>query len=216
MTMCAEPRAAIPLYLMAKAPRAGQVKTRMRPELNAETAARLARLMLEQTVENACRHWPGEVALCIWPRAGHPAFTRLAAKHQLAVTVQADTDLGGRMLAALDRGIARAGGAAVMGCDVPHCPGEVLAAAHALLARGENPVGAAEDGGFYLLGLRRADAALFDGVRWSGPEVLDAVRARAAAAGVRLRDLPPLRDIDRYCDLQWLAGVDAAYQPFLD
>lgn len=216
MTMCAEPRAAIPLYLMAKAPRAGRVKTRMRPELNAAAAARLARLMLEQTVENACRHWPGQVVLCIWPRAGHPAFTRLAAKHQLAVTVQADTDLGGRMLAALERGIARAGGAAVMGCDVPHCPGEVLAAAHDLLARGENPVGATDDGGFYLLGLRRAEAALFDGVGWGGPAVLAAVRARAAAAGVRLRDLPPLRDIDRYPDLQWLAGVDAAYQPFVD
>jgi len=214
--MCAKPRAAIPLYLMAKAPRAGRVKTRMRPQLNAEEAARLARLLLEQTVENACRHWPGEVALRTWPRAGPPVATQLAARHQLAVTVQAGTDLGGRILAALDRGIARAGGAAVMGCDVPHCPGEILAAAHALLARGENPVGATDDGGFYLLGLQRADAALFDGVRWDGPAVLDAVRARAAAAGARLRDLPPLRDIDRYCDLQWLAGVDAAYQPFVD
>ena len=218
--MCAEPPdngGGIPLYLMAKAPLPGAVKTRMRPHLAPHQSAQLARLMLRQSVETARRHWPGEVALCVLPDARHPAFAQLAAEHQLEVTAQTGADLGAKMLAALQRGGARAGCAAVMGCDVPHCPGAVLATAHALLARGGNPVGPARDGGFYLLGLQRAAAidALFNGVDWRAPATLDAVRARAATAGVRLRDLPTLRDIDHYPDLQWLAGVDAAYRPFV-
>jgi len=215
--MCAmqTERPPIPLYLFAKAPRAGEVKTRMQPQLSAAAAARLAQFMLGQTVENACAHWPGAVALCVAPRLDAPAFARLAARHQLAVTLQTGGDLGGRMQAALAAGIARAGAAAVMGCDVPHCPGPALARAHALLVRGENPVGATFDGGFYFLGLQRAEAALFAGVEWSGPAVLEAVRARAAAAGLQLTDLPRLRDIDRYADLQWLAGVEPAYRRFV-
>jgi len=208
-------RPRIPLYLFAKAPRAGEVKTRMQPQLSAAAAARLAQFMLGQTVENACAHWPGEVALCVAPRVDAPAFARLAARHQLAVTLQTGGDLGRRMRAALGAGIARAGAAAVMGCDVPHCPGAALARAHALLVRGENPVGTTVDGGFYFLGLQRVEAALFAGVTWSGAAVLAAVRARAAAAGLQLTDLPRLRDIDHYADLQWLAGVDPAYRRFV-
>jgi len=208
--------AAIPLYLFAKAPRAGAVKTRMQPSLSAAAAAELAEVMLARTVAKACANWPGEVALCARPSADEPAFTALAARHNITVTAQVGRDLGARMLHALAAGIARAGAAAVMGCDVPHCPGDVLACAHAALARGENPIGAATDGGFYLLGLQRAPAGLFTGVEWRAATVLAAVRARAAAAGVELVEMPALRDIDRFEDLQWLAGVDPAYRRFVD
>jgi len=190
---------------MAKAPLPGQVKTRMQPELSPEQAARLARVMLEQSVETVCRHWPGEVTLCVWPNPGHSVFQRLVARY----------DLGTRMMTILKQGILRSGSAMVMGCDVPHIPPACLTEAHAMLVRGENPVGPADDGGFYLIGLHRADEVLFEGIRWGGSTVLDAVRKRAARAGVELSELPSLRDIDRYPDLQWLAGTDHAYQQFL-
>ncbi len=216
--MCAESAIPIPLYLMAKAPVPGQVKTRMAPEIGPRQSAKLARLMLAQTVANACRHWRGEVALCVWPRHAHPVFVQLAERYRLTITSQIDADLGSRMMAALKQGIARAGRAAVMGCDVPHCPGEILAGAYAMLARGENPVGPAEDGGFYLIGLSnlsRAENSLFNGICWDDPAPLQQVRENALSAGLHLSDLPPLRDIDRYADLQWLAGIDDAYKPFV-
>ena len=221
--MCAEAcitkPAGLPLYLMAKAPVAGEVKTRMQPQLTPEDSATLARLMLEQTADTARRHWPGEVVLCVWPDPDHPAFRHLARQHK--ITTQIDADLGSRMMAALKQGFADAGGAAVMGCDVPHCPGEILAAAHASLVRGENPLGPSQDGGFYLIGLQReaatgAGETLFSGVRWSSPAALAEVRARAADAGVRFCELPTLRDIDHYPDLEWLAGIDRAYKRFIE
>ena len=223
--MCADktradtPRA-IPLYLMAKAPLAGAVKTRLLPKLNAEQAASLACLMLEQTVHTACRHWPGEVILCVSPDPDHALFRRLIGKHRIKITTQIEADLGARMMDALTHGIVHAGGAAVMGCDVPHCSGEILARAHALLAGGENPLGPAQDGGFYLIGLQRDDAirafdSLFSGVHWSGSAVLAQVRARAATAALGFCQLPTLRDIDQYADVEWLAEIDDAYKRFV-
>ncbi|MGI9310840.1 MAG: hypothetical protein ACR2P7_04805, partial [bacterium] len=80
----------------------------------------------------------------------------------------------------------------------------------------------ASDGGFYLLGLgrdglRRLDARgeSFDGIAWGGAEVAAQVRARARDAGMRFAELPMLRDIDRYADLEWLADQDHAYRQFI-
>ena len=217
--------AAMPLYLMAKAPVPGKVKTRMAPHLSPEQSAELAHLMLAQTAAIARRHWPGPVTLCVWPDPDHPAFTELAQQHHLTVTTQINADLGARMMHALRDGLARAGGAAVLGCDVPHCPGEILARAHAMLVGAENPLGPAQDGGFYLVGLQRGgddtpgDATrfdgLFNGIRWGGRGQLVEVRVRARAAGMRFCELPVLRDIDHYADLEWLAAMDDAYQRFV-
>lgn len=205
----------IPLYLMAKVPIAGQVKTRMQPQLDSEQAVQLAQLMITQSVDTACNYWPGEVMLCAWPQPRHPLFTHLASKYRLTLTAQRGADLGARMLQALQQGIARADCAAVMGCDVPHCTGEILTTAHAILTRSENAVGAAEDGGFYLLGLQRADESLFAGINWSSGTELDALRKRTMRSGIHFSELPPLRDIDCYSDLEWLAEIDPAYQQFV-
>lgn len=217
--MCVKPtpsrRAAIPLYLMAKAPIAGLVKTRMQPEISPAQSACLARLMFAQTVITACRNWHGEVVLCVTPNPDHPMFVQTAAEHQLNIITQINTDLGTRMMHALAHGIARAGCAAVMGCDVPHCAGEIFSDAHAMLARGENPLGRSQDGGFYLIGLQHTNESLFSGIQWGTQDAWSAVSMRGRRAGVYFSALPTLRDIDHYADLQWLASVDAAYQPFL-
>ena len=210
--------AAIPLYLMAKAPVAGAVKTRMMPALSAKSAADVARLMLQQTAEKASRNWRGKVVLCAAPDATHPIFRDLADEFSLAVTTQIKADLGARMLAALCDGV---GAAAVIGCDVPHCPDKILRDAHAQLAAGKNIIGACEDGGFYLLGLQRKAITraetdgLFNDIKWSEKTTLTQLRTRAKAINITLTDLPTLRDIDHYKDLKWLAKIDSAYRHFL-
>ena len=226
---------AIPLYLMAKAPVAGRVKTRMTPRLNAQRAAQLSHAMLAQTLATACEHWRGEVVLCASPAAEHPAFIKLTRAHGVAATTQLDADLGARMLHALQTGVARAGRAAVMGCDVPHCPPEIYRQLHSALMRGENPLGESEDGGFYCIGLQ-ADCinvnarnsscnnlfgntlfgnTLFNDINWHSADTAAAVRANAQRLGVKFHALPRLRDIDHYADLTWLASIDARYQKFI-
>jgi hypothetical protein len=60
--------------------------------------------------------------------------------------------------------------------------------------------GPALDGGFWALGLREPDPALLRGVPMSVPHTGEVQRGRLAAAGLRITDLPPLRDVDTGAD----------------
>jgi glycosyltransferase A (GT-A) superfamily protein (DUF2064 family) len=62
-------------------------------------------------------------------------------------------------------------------------------------------VGPARDGGYYLLALRSPQPALLSDIAWSTAAVLPATLARAAALGLRVLRLPPLRDLDTLADL---------------
>lgn len=63
-------------------------------------------------------------------------------------------------------------------------------------------LGPCEDGGYYLLGLRRPCPTLFDRIDWGGADVADQTRQRAKEAGVRLSELPVWYDLDRPEDLR--------------
>ena len=203
------------IYLFAKAPIAGRVKTRMQPGLSPQACARLAGRMFSQTCSTLSRHWSGPRVISAEPDIGHPLFRRLSRDHGFELEPQRGGDLGERMLHALSHGIARASAAAVVGADVPHIPGELVRQAEQLLQAGKEVVGPAADGGFYLLGLQSADAYLFRGIPWGEGDVLSLLLERARTGGRRFRLLPELRDIDHVRDLQWLAARDASYRQFL-
>lgn len=193
----------------------GAVKTRMQPELAAEACADLASTMCRHICATLAQHWCGETVIKAAPDASHPLFADLSRRHGFAVEAQSGADLGERMWEALGRGMARSDRAAVVGADVPHIPPEIVREAQSLMAAGVNVIGPATDGGFYFLGLCEAASGLFRDVRWGGGEVLKAVLERAQSMGVRIHRLPELRDIDRYEDLQWLAGEYPDYRRLL-
>ena len=203
-----------PLYLFAKVPQPGAVKTRLRPHLSQQRCAELARRMLEDTAAKAARHWPGRSVLCITPHLHDPFITGLARRYGLTQTLQSDGDLGQRMQAALTAGINQHGAAVVMGCDVPYIPADWLTRSYHLMRRGANLIGPAEDGGFYLLGLHRFPPGLFDGIQWGESGVRAALLSQAAKRRLRLRALPTLRDIDQWAELRWLARTHPDYAEF--
>ena len=205
----------IPLYLFAKAPVAGKVKTRMQPRLSAEACARLAETMLRHSVQTAVEAWPGEVILATTPTSSHPVFDALCLDCGITAVEQRGADLGQRMGNLLRQGIAGAGGAAVMGCDVPHVTGDTLRTCHAEMGRGRNVVGPAADGGFYLLGLVSLDPSLFSGIEWGGDGVMADLEKNARRLGQDFVTLDSLRDIDKWEDLKWLASRCDRYQEFL-
>ena len=51
-------------------------------------------------------------------------------------------------------------------------------------------LGPAEDGGYYLLGMRQAHASLFADIAWSTGTVARDTRLRAAALGLEMVELP--------------------------
>ena len=205
----------IPLLLFAKEPVPGQVKTRMQECLTPALCARLARQMLEDSLGNACRYWPGEVLLCVSPHSHSPYFSALAARSGVAGVSQSGGDLGARMFDALRRH-ASIRGAVVMGCDVPYLDGDELVRAHELMTAGKSVIGPAADGGFYLLGLQRAYHDLFTAIRWGSDTVFNDFAARCAARDLELTLLATHRDIDNCEDLEWLAGFDERYMAYID
>lgn len=201
--------------MFAKHPVAGQVKTRIAATLGDQRAAELAAYLLRATVALVTEYWPGEVWLYGAPDADHPLFAELARDYHIQLSVQRGADLGARMQAALAEGIARRGAAAVMGCDVPHCPWQVLEHAYDRLAKGHHQLGPSLDGGYYFLGLAEPADSLFRDMDWGGSGVKDETLARAGRAGIDFELLSTLRDIDTYEDLVAVARDYPALRGFL-
>lgn len=204
----------IPLYLFAKEPIAGKVKTRMRPHLSEQQCAELAGMMLAHSCQQVATHWPGRMILCVSPSVDAPIFTELAGKYRCDCELQVDANLGGRMRHVLQQGISQSGSAVVMGCDVPYIAAEVLVEAHRRMQQGVNVIGPALDGGFYLLGSDRIEAGMFESVEWGTSSVHKSVVKQSTNIGVGFHQLAVLRDIDRWPDLVWLAGRDSRYAGF--
>jgi hypothetical protein len=192
------------LIVFARAPVPGQAKTRLIPALGAGGAAALAERLLAHAVAAAASAGFEHVELCATPDASHPAIRQLAQQHGLALTTQGDGDLGARMHRALARSLQQHAHALLIGSDVPGLDAACLRQADAALATHDAVFVPALDGGYALVGLRGAAPQLFDGMRWSTPRVMQHTRRRAAAAGLRVAELPPLRDIDEPADLAHL------------
>lgn len=210
--MAMSDKSGIPLYVFAKAPVPGKVKTRMQPELTDIQSAKLARLMLNQTLEKLIEFWPGDLVLAVTPKLENDAFQEIIARYQISSELQIGGDLGERMAYGLSRGIERCGCSAVIGCDVPQISEELIQNAHGILCNGENVIGPASDGGFYFLGLNKFNEKLFDRIDWGETEVTRQLNINANQLGIRLTGIAELRDIDTFEDLSWLMEFDNRYR----
>ena len=193
------------LILFAKSPVAGRAKTRLIPELSAEQAAQVAITLIEQTTLLAVRVWPGPVSLCTWPDTGHPVLKNLAREHQLSISVQSGADLGEKMFNALKVHTDQGQPAAILGCDVPHCPHSELSRAYDILRQGDNVIGPSRDGGYYLIGLTRPHPDVFHSIDWGSTKVLQQTLHAADRCGLKFKQLMALVDVDAYSDLQIVA-----------
>jgi uncharacterized protein len=197
--------ARVAVAIMAKAPRAGEVKTRLCPPLSAEDAARLYACFLRDKVAQVRTLAGTRGVIAFTPENGRSEFEALAPDFRLIA--QRGDDLGARLVNVLD-GLLRDGhaGAIAIDSDTPTLPTDFLQQAVARLSDPATDVvvGPSDDGGYYLIGMRRAHAALFERMPWSTPEVLPETLRRADAKGLRVACLPPWFDVDTPDDLDRL------------
>jgi uncharacterized protein len=189
------------LLVFLKAPRPGQVKTRLAAEIGDEAAARVYRELAERVLaQTAPREREYERTVFFTPEEARAEVSRWIPAETLVA--QEGADLGQRMHAAFAGAFARgATRAALIGTDVPR-----LARAHvleAMAALDHSPVvlGPALDGGYYLVALREPRAELFRGVDWGTSSVRATTLGRAASLGLAVHLLAPLRDVDTAADL---------------
>jgi uncharacterized protein len=195
--------------VMAKAPRPGLAKTRLCPPLNPAQAAKLSAAFLRDITENialAARAAPIHGCVAYAPAgaegwfAGHLAGGTDLILADGSLPMPHDVQGFGRCLLHAVQAILGAGfgAACLVNSDSPTLPTSVLVrAAHVILAPGDRVVlGPAEDGGYYLLGMKRLHAHLFADIAWSTAGVAAATRARAAAIGLEVITLPVWYDVD--------------------
>lgn len=189
---------------MAKHPAVGRVKTRLAAAFGAAAACTLYRAFVEDLAARLAR-LPYPVTWAYWPPDAPFAALLPAARCR----PQEGADLGARMAHALTATFAAGPGPVlVIGADVPHVPDAALGEADEALGQGVDCVlGPALDGGYYLIGVRAAQPALFTGIAWGGPTVLAETRARAAGMGLRTHLLPPTFDVDEPADVERLAAL---------
>jgi hypothetical protein len=189
------------LAVMAKAPRAGKVKTRLQPPLTAEEAAALNVCFLRDTALNfAGVAIEGGAAglICYTPVGDEAAFDGLLPEG-FALIAQRGDGFGERLLAAAEDILSCGFGAVcLIDSDSPTLPTQALRAAVAELARpGDRVVvGGSEDGGYYLIGLKQAHAEAFERIAWSTGSVYGETVERVREAGLELVELPTWYDVD--------------------
>jgi rSAM/selenodomain-associated transferase 1 len=186
------------LIVMAKAPVAGRVKTRIANELGTAAAVRFARHSAGALLQRVAADPRWSTTLAIAPdRAASGRFW----PHRVAAGPQGGGDLGARMQRLLER--APPGPAVIVGTDVPLIARAHIAKAFRLLGRHDAVFGPAEDGGYWLVGVRRRPRLLrpFGGVRWSTAHALADTLANLRSLSVAVALLPTLFDVDTAGDL---------------
>ncbi|MEZ0161559.1 TIGR04282 family arsenosugar biosynthesis glycosyltransferase, partial [Streptomyces griseorubens] len=183
----------VTLLVIAKEPRPGRVKTRLTPPFTPEEAAALAEAALADTLDAVARTPARRRVLVLdgspgpWLPAGFEVVPQCAGG--------LDERLAGAF-AGCD------GPALLIGMDTPQVTPELLTVD---FADCDAWFGPAADGGFWALGLADPDPGLLRGVPMSTPHTGAAQRRRLD--GLRVRDLPPLRDVDTARDAAAVADA---------
>jgi rSAM/selenodomain-associated transferase 1 len=177
--------------VVAKAPVAGRVKTRLGPPCTPEEAARLATAALVDTLAAARASCADRVVVAL---DGDPGDWLPPG---CVVVPQRGADLAERLAAAW----VDAGGPGVqIGMDTPQVTADDLDAALDALDRHDAALGLACDGGWWAIALRRPDPSVFRGVRTSRADTGARQLERLLALGLDVAPLPRRRDLDRFDD----------------
>ena len=207
------------LALMTKAPRAGRVKTRLVPPLTNEEAAQLNRCFLQDTgaAISVCCSGLAATSPSRASVRGVAVYTPVGSESDYTHILPADFSLlpqrgkgfGERLyLAAADLFMCGFAAVCLIDSDSPTVPAEDFVQAVELLSLpGDRIVlGPCDDGGYYLIGLKRLHREVFERIDWSTERVFEQTRQRATQIGVKVHELPRGFDVDdratlhRLCD----------------
>lgn len=205
--------------ILARAPSSGG-KSRLAPHVSEPRLQALRAALFVDTVYAVLQATELVPFVFFTPAEGRDEIEALTPA--IAMVPQRGHDLGERMRHALARLVVDSGfsGAMVVGADVPLLsPEHLTAAATALRERDGVVLGPAEDGGYYLIGMKEPNDPLFDGIAWGSTTVLADTIARAAPRGIPIHLLRAAYDVDTIDDLRRaerdLADADPTVAPNL-
>jgi rSAM/selenodomain-associated transferase 1 len=211
------------LAVMTKAPRAGQVKTRLVPPLTPEEAAQLNVCFLRDTAAAIAK-------ACGTTARGVGVYTPVGAEGAYIDILPSDFELlpqrgngfGERLaFATADLFQCGFGSVCLIDSDSPTVSADVYADAVEILSKAGDRVvlGPSDDGGYYLIGLKQTRRELFERIDWSTERVLDQTKTRARELNLDVSVLRTGYDVDdaatlrRLCDELLSKSSDAEIAP---
>ncbi len=181
--------------IFARAPRRGEVKTRLATSVGDDLALRLATAFLLDSWNSVGQlAWIDPVVATTGPLEGPLS--------SIVSCLQGTGDLGQRIERMARAALTRRRRVLLLGADTPGLPHRFLEEARDLLDDSDVVLGPSEDGGFFLLGLRQCPRGLLAGLPWSQQGTLQALLDRFAGEGLTVSLLDPWFDIDHLPDLQ--------------
>lgn len=181
------------LVLFARYPLAGACKTRLIPALGAEGAAALHRHLTERTI--ATLRQSGSRITLAYTGAEEAEFAAWLGR-DIGLVEQVAGDLTAKLMACLDPAPV-----IFFGADTPDLELHHVEQAIAALRTHDVVIGPADDGGYYLIGMRAPLPQLLTDIPWSTDQVLPETLARLGQLGIEAALLETLSDCDRPEDL---------------
>ena len=191
------------LIIFTRYPQPGKTKTRLIPALGVEGATNLQRQMTEFTLSKV-KKFQESAAISFEIRftGGNLPLMQNWLGTELNYLLQGEGDLGKRMensfFSAFNKGAQEV---VIIGIDCPNLSAEVLAQAFEKINNCDLLLGPAVDGGYYLIGLKRAIGELFINIDWGTAKVLQQTVDIAQQLNLSVGYLPTLADVDRPEDL---------------
>ncbi len=189
------------LAVFARAPVAGEAKTRLQPLLGPRGAADFHAALLADTLRKVNALSRRVAPFFFLSGRDFPVTSSLS---DYTLRRQRGGGLGERLADAFRRLLPRHGRVVVIGTDSPLLPARLLRAALEELRVCDAVLGPCPDGGFYLIGLRRLLPGLLRGVRWGSRWARRDVLGRLARGGLSCALLEPLADVDVPRDVERL------------
>jgi hypothetical protein len=199
------------LIIFSKAPVAGQVKTRLQPDIGPEACAKLQDRMTRKTLATALASSANRILLYTSPDTHHPLFKDLGKQHDIILLPQIGDSLGERMSHAIAHTVQNHGPVLLIGTDCPSLTPAILDQSFDTLERGMDGVLVpAIDGGYVLIGMNTHHAKIFEDIAWGTERVLEQTLERIKVTGLSYQCLPALNDIDTLSDLKDCSELDVS------
>ena len=185
------------LLIFTRAPIPGKTKTRLIPLLGAQGAADFHQTVLQSTLAEAKAANFGSIEIWCDAENGHPFIKQCSMDYSCRIKIQQGKDIGERMRHAMDTALTENEFVVLIGSDCPAITTDILNQSLQHLSNGVDAVlGPAIDGGYYLIGLKKAQPDIFQGIAWGESDVAERTRQNFIRIDLNYTELEALIDID--------------------
>jgi rSAM/selenodomain-associated transferase 1 len=191
------------ILVFCKAPIAGQVKTRLMPQLTAQAAADIHTELTRRMLNFLSQSQLCPIQLWCSPDRVHSFFQTCVQDYPVSLHVQQGEDLGERMLHAIEHVLQQSSRVLLIGCDCPSLTiSDVDLAINALQKDQDIVLAPAEDGGYVMIGMKRGYPELFINKTWGHAGVLITAQQQIKNLNLNCIETTMQWDVDTFEDLQ--------------